>query len=77
MRLITWTIAGKVTDYQSIKVYSMAAHRPGLAFILSDLFTAGYQEGIKLLQSKGCSVSYILRPKKSILPRQGLTPGGV
>jgi uncharacterized protein (DUF58 family) len=55
---------------QSIKVYSLEAHRPGLAFILSDLFSpSGIQDGTKLLQSKGYEVSVL-----HILTRDELDP---
>jgi uncharacterized protein (DUF58 family) len=42
----------------SIREYTLETHRPGLAFILSDLFSpTGIQESTKLLQSKGYEVS--------------------
>jgi len=44
----------------SIREYTLAMHRPGLAFILSDLFSpTGIQESTKLLQSKGYEVSVL------------------
>jgi len=58
----------------SIRAYSLEAHRPGLAFILSDLFSpAGYQEGIKLLQSKGYEVCilHLLTPDELDPPLSG------
>ena len=45
---------------QSLKEYGLEAHRPGLAFILSDLFSpTDIQEGVKLLQSKGYELSVL------------------
>ena len=59
---------------QSVREYSLEARRPGLAFILSDLFSpAGYQDGIYLLQSKGYEVSilHILAPDEMDPPLAG------
>jgi uncharacterized protein (DUF58 family) len=51
---------GQTNLNQSIRVYSLETHRPGLAFILSDLFSpTGIQEGTKLLQSKGYEISVL------------------
>jgi len=65
---------GETNLNQSIKIYSLEARRPGLAFILSDLFSpAGYQEGANLLQSKGYEVSilHILAPDEVDPPLAG------
>jgi uncharacterized protein (DUF58 family) len=59
---------------RSIRDYSLGARRPGLAFILSDLFSPpGIMEGIKLLQSKGYEVSilHILAPDEIDPPLAG------
>ncbi|RPI81139.1 MAG: DUF58 domain-containing protein [Chloroflexi bacterium] len=42
---------------RSLRDYSLSFHRPGLAFLISDLFAAGgYQPGISQLQSRGHEV---------------------
>lgn len=51
---------GETQLNQSIREYSLDHHRPGLVFILSDLFSPeGIQAGIRLLQSKGFEVSVL------------------
>lgn len=65
---------GETNLNQSIKIYSLEARRPGLAFILSDLFSPeGNQEGANLLQSKGYEVSilHILAPDEVDPPLAG------
>jgi uncharacterized protein (DUF58 family) len=58
----------------AIRNYALQAHRSGLAFILSDLFSpTGVQEGAKLLQSKGYEVTilHILAPDEISPPLSG------
>ena len=65
---------GQTNLNKSIREYSLQAHRSGLAFILTDLFSpSGVQEGSKLLQSKGyeLSVLHILSPDEISPPLAG------
>ncbi len=44
----------------SLKRWSVRAHRPGLLFLLSDLFSpSGFEDGLKALQSRGYDVGLI------------------
>jgi len=44
----------------SLKRWSVRAHRPGLLFLLSDLFSpSGFEDGLKALQSRGYEVGLI------------------
>jgi uncharacterized protein (DUF58 family) len=53
--------AGGVTDLSGVlKDYAMRAGRPGLCFVISDLFSpTGYQDGVNALLSKGYEVGII------------------
>ncbi len=60
-----------VTDLNlSLRHYALAARRPGLAFVISDLFSPnGYQPGLAQLQSRGYEVVLI-----HLLARDELDP---
>jgi uncharacterized protein (DUF58 family) len=57
----------------SLRQYALRARRPGLIFILTDLFSpSGYQEGLTALQSRGYEVGliHILSPDE-VAPETG------
>jgi len=48
------TAAGQTNLNQSLQTYALAARRPGLTFVLTDLFDPnGYESGLGRLQSRG------------------------
>lgn len=52
--------AGETDLNHSLRQYLLAARRPGLAILISDLFSpAGYREGLSLLQRRGYEVSLL------------------
>jgi uncharacterized protein (DUF58 family) len=58
--LETAVAAGPTDLNLSLRQYALRARRPGLIFILSDLFSpSGYQEGLTALQSRGYEVGLI------------------
>lgn len=68
------TTAGAVDLNQSLRDYALAADRPGLSFVLSDLFApAGYQSGLSALQSGGHEVGllHLLSPEEIDPPLAG------
>ncbi len=59
---------------RSLREYALAAQRPGLAFIISDLFAAdGYQAGFSQLQGRGYEVVliHLLSPDELDPPYSG------
>ena len=66
---------GGLTDLnQSLTDYSLATHRPGLTFLLNDLFTPdGYRSGFSQLQSRGHELVliHILAPEEIDPPLSG------
>lgn len=68
------TASGLTNLNAALRNYSLQAHRAGLAFILSDLFSpSGIQDGVKLLQGKGFEVTilHILAPEEIFPPFSG------
>jgi uncharacterized protein (DUF58 family) len=67
--------AGGITDLNlMLKDYALRATRPGLCFIISDMFSpSGYLEGINTLIGKGCEVVllHILAPDEVTPPLTG------
>jgi len=58
----------------SLKNYAMSARRPGLAFLISDLFSpSGFQEGLHLLQGRGYEFNllHLLSPDEIDPPLAG------
>ncbi|MCB9455968.1 MAG: DUF58 domain-containing protein [Anaerolineaceae bacterium] len=52
--------AGILDLNQSLKQYALRASRPGLCFIISDMFSpSGYQDGVNALLAKGYEVGII------------------
>jgi len=67
------TAAGPTNLNLSLRQYAQRARRPGLIFILSDLFSPdGYQDGLTALQSRGYEVGliHILSPDE-VAPEAG------
>jgi uncharacterized protein (DUF58 family) len=66
---------GGVTDLDAaLKTYALGAKRPGLAFIISDLFSpSGYRDGLAQLQSRGYEVTvlHLLAPDEVDPPLAG------
>lgn len=64
-----------VTDLnQMLKDYALRATRPGLCFIISDMFSpTGYLEGVNALVGKGCEVVviHVLAPDEVTPPLAG------
>ena len=57
----------------ALRNYSMTADRAGLIFIISDLFSAGYQAGLSALQASGFEVGliHVLAPEEVEPPLAG------
>ena len=71
--LETAVAAGPTDLNLSLRQYALRARRPGLIFILTDLFSpSGYQEGLTALQSRGYEVGliHILSPDE-VAPETG------
>jgi uncharacterized protein (DUF58 family) len=67
------TAVGPTNLNHSLRQYAQRARRPGLIFILSDLFSPdGYQDGLTALQSRGYEVGlvHILSPDE-VAPEAG------
>jgi len=67
------TAAGPTNLNLTLRQYAQRARRPGLIFILSDLFSPdGYQDGLNALQSRGYEVGliHILSPDE-VAPEAG------
>jgi len=66
---------GGMTELDSaLRAYALGARRPGLAFILSDLFSpSGYRDGLAQLQGRGYEVSllHLLAPDEIDPPLAG------
>jgi uncharacterized protein (DUF58 family) len=69
---------GGQTDLSgSLRDYALSAHRPGLAFLISDLFTPGspeaWQSGVSQLQGRGYEVTliHLLAPQEIQPPLAG------
>lgn len=64
-----------ITDLNlSLKNYALHSRRPGLLFLLSDLFSPnGYQEGVTALQARGYEVGilHLLSPDEANPPMAG------
>lgn len=78
LRLLQFLETGRasgVTDLnQAIRNYALRGGRPGLIFIISDLFSpGGYQDGVNTLQSRGYEVGllHILSPDEADPPIGG------
>jgi uncharacterized protein (DUF58 family) len=66
--------SGQTDLNAALRDYAAAAGRPGLAFLLSDLFSpAGYREGLAALQGRGYEVSllHLLAPDELDPPLAG------
>jgi uncharacterized protein (DUF58 family) len=67
--------AGGVTDLnEALRSYAVRARRPGLCFVLSDMFSpTGYLDGVNMLLGKGYEVVilHILSPDEVIPPLAG------
>jgi len=67
--------ASGITDLNlALRNYALQGHRPGLLFVLSDLFSpSGYQGGLNALQSRGYEVGllHILSPDETDPPIGG------
>lgn len=67
--------AGGVTELnRALQDYALAARRPGLLFLISDLFsTAGFQTGASQLQSRGYEITvlHVLAPEELDPPLAG------
>ncbi|HLF03459.1 MAG TPA: DUF58 domain-containing protein [Anaerolineales bacterium] len=57
----------------ALRNYALATDRAGLAFVISDLFSPGYQTGLNAMQSKGHEVGlvHILAPEEVEPPLAG------
>lgn len=57
----------------ALRNYALASNRAGLAFVITDLFSPGYQSGLSALQSKGHEVGliHILAPEEVDPPLAG------
>ena len=54
------TVSGQTDLNRLLRDYALSAHRPGLAFLLSDLFSpGGFLSGLSQLQSRGYEVAVI------------------
>ena len=66
---------GGLTDLDAqLRTYALEARRPGLAFVISDLFSAsGYREGLSALQGRGYEVTvlHLLTPDEVDPPLAG------
>jgi len=66
---------GGATDLDAtIRAYALAAKRPGLAFVISDLFSpSGYRDGLAQLQARGYEVTllHLLSPDEIDPPLAG------
>lgn len=78
MRLLTFLESqspGGNTDLgQALRNYTLAAHRPGLAFLISDLFSTGsVQDALTHLLSRGYEVAllHLLSPDELLPPLAG------
>lgn len=66
--------AGETDLNRSLRQYLMAARRPGLAILISDLFSpSGYREGLTHLQSRGFEITllHLLEPAELDPPLAG------
>ena len=78
MRLLAFleqqSCAGTTDLNQSLREYVLAARRPGLAFLISDLFSpAGFENGLNQLLSRGYEVTllHLLAPDELDPPLAG------
>lgn len=57
----------------ALRNYAIASNRAGLAFVITDLFSPGYQSGLSALQSRGHEVGliHILAPEEVEPPLAG------
>jgi len=66
---------GGLTDLDAqLRTYALEARRPGLAFVISDLFSAsGYHDGLSALQGRGYEVTvlHLLTPDEVDPPLAG------
>lgn len=66
---------GGLTELDSqLRTYALKARRPGLAFVISDLFSAsGYRDGLSALQGRGYEVTvlHLLTPDELDPPLAG------
>lgn len=66
--------AGKTDLHQVLRQYALAAHRPGLAFVITDLFSAGnILEALAHLLGRGYEVAllHLLSPDEILPPLAG------
>lgn len=65
--------AGKLDLYASLRDYALRTNRPGLAFVISDLLSPGWQDGVAALQGTGHEVAliHILSPDEIEPPLAG------
>jgi uncharacterized protein (DUF58 family) len=74
LKFLAGSQAVGTTDLDSaLRNYAIATDRAGLAFVISDLFSPGYQGGLSALQSKGHEVSllHVLAPEEVEPPLAG------
>jgi uncharacterized protein (DUF58 family) len=57
----------------ALRNYALSSNRPGLAFVITDLFSPGYQTGLSNLQAKGHEVGliHVLAPEEVEPPLAG------
>ena len=66
--------AGQTDLDAALRDYALAARRPGLAFLITDLFSpAGYREGLSALQARGYEIAilHLLAPDELDPPLAG------
>lgn len=74
LKFLAGVHADGATDLDSaLRNYAIATDRAGLAFVVTDLFSASYQNGLSALQSKGHEVSllHVLAPEEVDPPLAG------
>lgn len=74
LKFLAGTKAEGSTDLDSaLRSYALASDRPGLAFIITDLFSPGYQNGLSAMQAKGHEVGlvHVLAPEEVEPPLAG------
>ncbi len=74
LKFLAGLSADGATDLDSaLRNHALTTDRAGLAFVISDLFSPGYQTGLSMLQSKGHEVGliHVLAPEEVEPPLAG------
>jgi len=74
LKFLAGTKAEGSTDLDgALRNYALASDRSGLAFVITDLFSPGYQSGLSALQAKGNEVGliHVLAPEEVEPPLAG------